>query len=92
MRSILEQQQQTRSGFLEQERYKAVQAHQINFGLTKSELGAVSPILRILKGFRMIVDNFSDYRDKKDRTNNPYQTQFTYTNQQGAREHTANYL
>jgi len=52
----------------------------------QSELGDVSPILRILKGFRMIVDNLSDFKDKKDKTNNPYQTQFTYTNQQGVRE------
>ena len=56
------------------------------FWSNQDELGAESPIFRILKGFRMIVDDFSDYRDKKDRTNNPYQTQFTYTNQQGVRE------
>ena len=34
----------------------------------------------------MIVDDFSDFRDSKNRTNAPYQTQLTYTNHLGTRE------
>lgn len=52
----------------------------------KDTTGKTSKIFKILKGFRMIVDDFSDFRDSKNRTNGPYSTQFTYTNHLGIRE------
>ena len=52
----------------------------------KDTSGKKSPVFRVLNGFRMIVDDFSDFRDSKNRTNAPYQTQLTYTNHLGTRE------
>lgn len=45
--------------------------------------GKVHRVLRLLNAFRMIVDN---YRDVSKGAQAPYQTQFTYTNQIGARQ------
>jgi len=42
--------------------------------------GGTTSIYKVLTGFRMIVDDLTDFRDKKNRTNTFYETNFTYFN------------